>query len=341
MSEYQEQQIAQQFYDLAEKETRGLRANYNYTKEQEKEFKNIPVRQLIEDPYFLNLKNQIYPSHLDDIENLWEERKKRPINLALFEESIGSGKSLIASVLSWLQWYEVSCIANPQEYFGLTPNSTIAIMTFSRTEVQSRRVIFSEVFKRFQTGFNKDYFPPSPRHSKEIIIDQNNTVVYAGSSNSLSALGYNLYCAVIDEANFLEVIEGSKKSEKRIYDSAENMYNATYNRMVSRFMKAGVVPGFIVMISSRTTKSTFMERKIKEGIINHQNPNNGIFFRVRSLWEAKPKEFFPSNKFFYLDTNSLNILHGDQGKLLYDLQSKLIKKRVKLYGPEPEYIGLY
>lgn len=338
----QEYQLAQQFYEIAERETRGLRANYEYTKEREEEFRRIPIRTLITDPYFLNLGNYIYPSHLDDIEDLFEERKKRPINLALFEESIGSGKTLLSSVLIWLQWYEVATIVDPQVYFNLVPGSTIAIMTLSRTEMQSRRVVFSEVWNRFQSQFNKDYFPPNPRYSKEISIEQNNTVVYAGTSSELSMLGYNLYSAIIDEANFLEVIEGSRRGgDSQVYDAAEAMYNATWNRMVSRFMKNGKVPGFIIMISSRKSKNSFMERKIKEGIEKHNDVNNGIFFRVKSLWEAKPESFFPSKKYFYIDTDTLKIVPESQGKILYSLQKKLIKEKVRISGPEPEFIGLY
>jgi len=475
----QEQQLAQYFYEQAEKETRGVtRSNFQYTKDQEKEFRNIPIRTLITDPYFLGLEGYIYPAHLDDIEELWEERKKRPINLALFEHSIGAGKTMLASVIIWLQWYEISTLVSPQTFFNLTPNSTIAIMTLSRTEVQSRRVIFSEVWKRFQSGFNKDYFPPNPRYSKEISISQNNTVIYAGTSSELSILGYNLYCVsqdskiktpngiitlkdviskgklgiwgfdinkgfiktealdvidngekevfevvfnddsiirctqdhqflvydikngyqykkleevnekeiitshnnllmrimyikslgrqkvcdvigsktsnfvldngvvvhncgVIDEANFLEVVEGSKRSEAEVYDAAENIYNATYNRMVSRFMMAGKVPGFIVMISSRKSRNSFMERKIIEGIKKHNDPSNGIFFKVRSLWQAKPKEYFPSNQFFYIDTDSLKKINPLRGESLYQLQKKFIQDKIEISGPEPEMVGLF
>jgi len=35
-----------------------------------------------------------------------------------------------------------------------------------------------------------------------------------------------------------------------VLHNCEAMYNAVMNRMTSRFMKAGRVPGFIIMISS-------------------------------------------------------------------------------------------
>jgi len=167
-------------------------------------------------------------------------------------------------------------------------------------------------------------------------------VINSGTENFVLENGVVTHnSSVIDEANFLEVIEGSKRSDKGVYDAAEAMYNATFNRMVSRFMKAGRVPGFIVMISSRKARNSFMERKIKEAIMNQHDLNNGIFWKVKSLWQAKPEKFFPSKEFFYVDTNTFDKISPDFGEKLYQAQSKLIKDRIDKKGVEPEYIGLY
>ena len=87
--EDQESIVADKLYQLVLNETKDNHAIYDYTKQQEAEFRNVPIETLIKDPYFLNLGNYIYDSHVEDIKALWEERKKRPINLALFQESIG------------------------------------------------------------------------------------------------------------------------------------------------------------------------------------------------------------------------------------------------------------
>jgi len=103
-----------------------------------------------------------------------------------------SGKTIKVAVLLWLLWYEASMHLSPQEYYNLHKDSTIAFICLSRSEAQSRRVIFSDVWKRFKSPFNQDYFPSNPRMRREIFISRNNTVVYAGTSSALSALGYNL-----------------------------------------------------------------------------------------------------------------------------------------------------
>jgi len=72
------------------------------------------------------------------------------------------------------------------------------------TEAQARKVTFTEVAKRFDSPFNKDYFPVNPRITTELRISRNNTVIFPGTSSALSALGYNLFGGAVDEACFVK-----------------------------------------------------------------------------------------------------------------------------------------
>ena len=415
-----------------------------------RQFKKIPISTLLVDDYFLGLEGRLYDAVYQDIVDLWEERKKRPVNLAVFLEGIGSGKSLKSSIIIWLLWFELCMYENPQKHFGMINNSVLSIMLLSRSEKQSRRVVFNYCWERFQTGFNKDYFPANPRYTSEIRIDRNTTCVYAGTSSAMSALGYNVYCisgtqkirlangknveakvlankgpirlmgfdlektlfkevsadniintgekeifeviltdgsivecteyhkfltskpivgykalkdctekdevvsekdfpikikaikslgvqevydiinsdtsnfmldsgiiiknsAVIDEANFLEVTEDSKKAEEDFYDAGEEMYNAVNNRMTSRFMKQGKIPGIISLISSPRYPDSFLERKIKEAeALGEENLN--MFWRRRSLWEAKGPKYFNMGSWFEVDTETLKIVKEHKAK---------------------------
>lgn len=272
-----------------------------------KEFKNVPLGDLLQDDYFLGLEGRLYDAVYKDLVDLWAERRKRSVNLAVFLEAIGAGKSLKASIIIWLLWYELCMYENPQAHFNLVDNSIIAIMLMSRSETQARRVVFNYCWERFQSGFNKDYFPADPRFSREIRIERNRTCVYAGTSSALSALGYDVYSAIIDEANFLEVTEESKKTDEELYDAGEEMYNAVWNRMISRFMKNGVVPGIIVLISSPRYPDSLLEKKIAEAkAVGVENLN--MFYRSRSLWVAKGPKYFNMSKYFEVDTDTLEIV---------------------------------
>ena len=271
------------------------------------EYRDMPLDTLLHDDYFLGLKGKLYEGVYQDLVDLWGEKKKREINAAFFLEAIGAGKSFKASIILWLLWYELSMNVNPQAKYGLAPDSVMAIMLMSRSATQSKRVVFGYTWDRFQSGFNKDYFPVNPRYSSEIRIDRNRTCVYAGTSSALSALGYNLFSAVIDEANFLEVTEDSNKAEGEMYDAGEEMFNAIMNRMTSRFMVHGKIPGIIISISSPRYPDSFMERKIKE-IKAIGEVIMKAFWRQRSLWEAKGPSYFDMTKYFIIDTETLEIL---------------------------------
>jgi len=280
---------------------------FDWNKASIEEYKDVSLDTLLNDSYFLGLKDRLYEGVYKDLVDLWEEKAKREINLAVFLEGIGSGKSFKSSIILWLLWYELSMNVNPQTKYGLAEDSIIAIMLMSRSATQSKRVVFNYTWDRFQTGFNKDYFPANPRYSSEVRIDRNKTCVYAGTSSALSALGYNLFSAVIDEANYLEVTEDSKKAEEEIYDAGEDMYNAIMNRMTSRFMIHGKIPGIIICISSPRYPDSFMERKIKE-IKAVGAEELKAFWRQRSLWEAKGSKYFNLDKYFVVDTETLKII---------------------------------
>jgi len=241
-----------------------------------------------------------------------------------------SHNTLKASIIQWLMWLELTCVAaDPQVFYNLIPNSVIAWITLSKTEKQSKRIAFGELFHRFQSPFNKDYFPSDSRYSQELRISRNNTTLFPGTSSAMSALGYNLFGGTIDEANFLEVIEDSKKAamEDR-YDAAEDMYNAIMNRMISRFMKAGKIPGLLCMISSPRYPTDFLERKIEES--EKLGTASGVFWRRRPLWKAKGKKFYPSGAFFYVNSDTLEEITEEKGK-------KIIKFRNMLVDMKNEY----
>lgn len=294
---------------------KGSDSLFDWNEATVREFRDVPVETLLRDDYFLGLDGKMYDGVYTDVVELWNERKKREVNLALFLEAIGAGKSFKSSIIIWLLWYELSMHLNPQKHFGLADDSIIAIMLLSRSEQQTRRVVFNYIWDRFKTPFNKDYFPVDENYTREIRINRNNTTVYPGTSSAMSALGYNVYSSIIDEANFLEVTEGSRKGQDEIYDAAQEMYNAVLNRMTSRFMKKGKLPGILVMISSPRYPDSFMERKKKE-IEELGEEETKAFVRSRSLWEAKGPDYFPEfyeqDQYFVVDKETLQIVedHG-------------------------------
>ena len=73
-----------------------------WTEDIREEFRDLlktpqGVEKVLHDDYFLGLEKVLYNSVREDIIDLWMERRKREINLAIFVESIGSGKCSVGS----------------------------------------------------------------------------------------------------------------------------------------------------------------------------------------------------------------------------------------------------
>ncbi len=291
-------------------------SEFPWTKERAEEFSRIPIQTILDDKYFLNMKDILYPGWKDIIYELWEEREKRPINSVCIIGSIGAGKTLFSSVLMYLIfYYDLVCKFNPQRFYKLDPKSIIAIICMSVTTPQARKITFGKVYDRFQSEFNKEYFPIDPRLKRELRVPRLGVSIFPGTSSETSALGYDTYSSVIDECNFLEVVEDSKRAGVLdVYDAAEEMYNAVWTRMTSRFMKAGKVPGFIAMVSSPRYPDDFLERKIKEA--EEQGKLSNIFWKRVKLWDMKPNiwqgERIWSGDKFRFDIDEMRILDDNE-----------------------------
>jgi hypothetical protein len=103
---------------------------------------------------------------------------------------------------------------------------------------------------------------------------------------------------IIHNCNFLENVEGGKRSKSvtENYDAAQEMHDAMFNRMNSRFINpyTGKLDGILTMISSCRYPDDFLEKKAREHFALGENSH--IFVRRKTLWEAKPKFYFSGVK---------------------------------------------
>ncbi len=319
------------------KRARGESA-WNYDTIQQ--FKSVGLEELICGKYFLNMGDIIRPAVMADIFELWEERKKRRIHLVCFKEGIGSGKTEKASIIMWLQWFELCLLGeNPQKHFGLPSTSKITFLCSSNNEKQARRVAFSKVFGKFLSEFNKDYFPVNPQYVTEIQIMRNNTYVYPGNASALSIQGYDYFGGIMDEASSMERTEMSKKAvgEETSFDAAEELENAISLRMSSRFQENA---GMLVAVSSAKYVDDFIDRKKKE--YERLGDESSIFYRERTLYESfavtnrRPfsnynknvkDKYNPVDGYFYIDVDNVEEVTEDIANLYFAFVYKLKQYR--------------
>lgn len=333
----------------------------------QKEFEDIPIETLILDQYYLGLgkrpcalcngsgKNEIeeecpeckgtgeippviFKSHLQDLLQLWEARKKSNCDKAVFQEGIGSGKTTKFSASIWLQVTEVITKVDPFSYYGLNPKGQgIVFICMSRNEKLAKKVTFMSVLPMFNCPFYNEHFPPHldiTSYSSDVALKNlpselrfpKRIIIFPGTGSALSAIGYNIFGGGIDEVNYLEIVDSSKKAvNNQKYDAAESMFTSIMARMTSRFeperlYRQGKMPGLLVMFSNPKHSGDFTSRM---GI--QSKSDKTIFFRRRCTWEAHPKERF-SGETFLFDVYNRKIIYKDDPR--YEEFLATVKKRM-------------
>lgn len=269
----------------------------------QQDFDKVPLTELLDNPYYGG--GNLWPAHRQDILDLWEARKRGAYVYTTIE-GIGSGKTHKFRHILRLMVLEVITREKPLEYFGLDPKGQgISFVCMSRNAQLAKQVTFTTVLKAFDCPFFQTYFPPQVDYRKmedtqrfpSMLRFPRGVVIFPGTGSALSALGYNLYGGGIDEANYLEIVEDSRKAFIGTkYDSAELMFEQIKTRMRSRFVKpGGKIPGLLMLFSNPRYNQDFLSRMI----LRARNGDKSIFWTRRCTWEAQPKERFSGETFLF------------------------------------------
>jgi intein/homing endonuclease len=190
--------------------------------------------------------------------------------------------------------YEVSCLKNPQQTYRMVKEDKLFFATVSITHTQAKRVIFEGLKGKIKGG---EYFRtvfPYQDFATELRFPNN--ILLAASTQS-QVIGMNTFSAVMDEANFMPVVERSTtaklRGNRKVYDQAEVVFTALLRRMETRYLRFGNLPGKLFALSSAQYPDDFMERKI-----NLYQGNKNAFIRNYAVWETKPKGTYGKEKFY-------------------------------------------
>ena len=270
---------------------------------------------------------QMWPRQAAEADQIYIQRD-RDLHSVIIECPKGTGKDYEASIIIALlvREYLIQPRQVYQELYNIDPATTISINLMNRSEDQAKKVTFSEVLKRVNNDFFKDYFPAqvtleeiesSGRMPMDLKFPKN-IVVFPGSGAASTGLGYTLGAEIIDECNFMQQSDTSKKSimgaERDKYDAAEEAYDDGIVRHRSRFgaMVNGnmIVAGLIVAISSTRLTTDFTQRMEERAKLD-----SGIFYSSTTFWGRKPLNL--SGRSFQFDMANMRIINPDEAKQLY------------------------
>lgn len=258
------------------------------------EYPPVPMEQFLDDDYYMGISAKtLYPKLRASLIEMFDDGRYSEVILG---GSIGYGKTTAATFIAARVLYEMLCLRDPQMAYGLSPGSEVHFTLLSKNLHLARRVLMSAVMEKIRLspwfvdlGFEEK--------SGEVHFPKN-IVLQIGSVNSERVLGLNVYANVLDEANFMtgntQVIKSGigERAGVANYDRAEKVYTTIDRRIKSRFMSGGRTPGMNILISSKTTKNSFTERRIRESI---NNPF--VYVMDYATWDVKPESAFSGKTF--------------------------------------------
>jgi len=218
----------------------------------------VGVREFIESPKYMNKKGVIWPKVIDEIEEAVSGRYVEGV----FTGGIGCAKSTAALYIQAYLLYQLSLMKSPHAEFGLDPASEIMIVFQSLNATVAQTVEF-ERFKEMLDG--SPYFKtrfPYDRSLKSSMHFPGRIVVKPISGSDKAAIGQNVISGIIDEVNFMAVIQKSKKAaDGGAYNQAVELYNSIVRRRESRFMQKGKVWGLLCLVSSARFPGQFTDQR--------------------------------------------------------------------------------
>ena len=256
----------------------------------------VDIRTFVEGEGFLNRCGVLYPAVIDELHEL----NSGKYDEAVLTGAIGTGKSTIALFTTAYQLYVLSCLKDPHQLYSLDPASEIVF------GFQSLNKMLAELidYKRFRamiegSAYFAHHFQFRQSLGSEMVFPKN-IVVRPLSGNVNAAIGSNIFGGIIDEINFMAVVEQSTNAvDGGTFDQANEMYNAIVRRRKSRFMAAGGhLPGVLCLVSSKRYPGEFTDRKQAEARDEiDRTGKTRIFTYDRRLWEIKPEGTYGKERF--------------------------------------------
>ena len=246
-------------------------------------FPVVGVRKFVEDPSYMNAPKVLWPRVMREL----EEMNSGKYVESVLTGGIGVAKTTIALYCQAYQLYLMSCLRNPHEEFNLDPASEIVIVFQSLNANLAKSVDY----ERFRAMISSaPYFKRHFRFEEGTLSQMKfprRIIVKPVSGQETGAIGQNVIGGIIDEVDFMAVVEKSKASrDGSVYDQAVQNYNAIARRRESRFMQLGELPGMLCLVSSKNYPGGLTDRKVEEAGANHR-----IFVYDKRLWDIDPDRF--------------------------------------------------
>lgn len=240
------------------------------------------------------------------------------IRRGMFTGGIGVGKSTLAAIAMAYCVHWVSCLHDPQEYFGLLPGSRIAFMLMSTKETQARDVLFGDIKARIDSC---DWFKQNCRYDpnlKKQLHFPKDIWIIPGNSAETTFEGYNILMGIIDEGDSHNVTD-----EK---DYANEGWNTIEGRISSRYTdpKTKDHRGLLLAIGQMKKSNGFMAKK-KKDLLEDGKANQLVV--EMTIWDSLGWERFLKK-------------NGERDSFWFDCKRKRVATQAQIVAQAPDVIEI-
>jgi len=254
--------------------------------------KIIDARQFLEDDYYLgkSVKN-LSETWKVEFEQIFAPDSQ--IGTCVFTGSIGCGKTTMAACCFTRKLYELTCLKDPAAFHGLLPKSKIIFGIYNVTLDKADDC----------SNLIEQYIHESPYFQEECqlrtrprypLFFPDKRLELSSGSLSTHALGDNVLGFILDEVNFFKKVQSPDSVTETT--RAHQLFNEARTRQVSRFMKAGRVPGLNILLSSRKFQSSFLDEFIEKVKMDPEMQKTTKVVEL-ALWQTKNPDDFCGDSF--------------------------------------------
>ena len=249
----------------------------------------VPMEEFILGADYMDASSFLYPKVVEELIAM----NAGGYTEVLLTGGIGSAKTTCALYTTAYQLYCLSCYKSPHKQFQLDPHSEIVMVFQSITQAKAKQVGYDR-FKSMidDSPYFQQKFQPDPNLKSSLVFPMR-IEVRPVSGQQFAAIGENVIGGLIDELNYMDVVEHSKRSvDGGVYNQAIAVYESIARRRKSRFHQIGDTPGLLCLVSSRRYPGQFTDTKEEEA-----KTDPTIYVYDKRVWDVKPEGTFTKGYF--------------------------------------------
>jgi len=271
---------------------------------QELEQPPVSIEEFIDSENFLGATDiGLWPAVREaviEINKYWWKGGSSAMHEAVLCGATSTGKSEISKITSAYHLHILGCLKSPQALYGLPAATSIVMVIQAAKPHVTKKIIYMPLRNYVETmpWFQK-YMRPNKLIESEMYFEDKNIRVVPGGSDADTILGEAIIAGIIDEINFMNVVQKSKRAgidtgRPGIYDQAQSIYDALTRRKKSRFITKGPNIGVICVSSSTRYRGDFTDKR-KTQIENLGEKN--VYLYDKAQFEVWPAARYSGEKF--------------------------------------------